>query len=178
MKELEAEVKARASRIRVVLMDVDGVLTDGTLHLGSRGEDGRCFHARDGLGVRLGQQAGLTFGIVSGRESETVRARASELDIAEVHQGIHDKIGCVEAILARLAQPLDATCFIGDDLVDLPVMRRVGLAAAPADATPEAREAAQVVTECAGGRGAVRELVDLLLRVSGEWERVTKRFYQ
>lgn len=178
MKEVSAEVRERAGRIRVVLLDVDGVLTDGRIHMGSRGEDGRSFHSRDGLGVRLGQQAGLTFGIISGRRSEVVTGRAAELDITEVHQGVRDKIACLDGILARLDVADEAVCYMGDDIVDVAVMRRVGLAAAPSDAAPEARDAADYVAASAGGRGAVREVVDVLLRASGKWKEVTKRYLE
>lgn len=178
MTEIGAEVRERAGRIRVVLLDVDGVLTDGCIHMGSRGDDARGFHSRDGLGIRLGQQAGLIFGIVSGRSSEVVTGRASELDITEIHQGVRDKIACLDGILARLEVDDDAVCYIGDDLVDVPVMRRVGLAAAPSDAGPEAREAADYVAASAGGRGAVREVVDVLLRASGKWKEVTERYLE
>jgi len=173
-----ADLEQRAARVRVVLLDVDGVLTDGRIHAGPGGDDGRSFHARDGLGVRLGQQGGLTFGIVSGRRSVAVANRASELDIHEIHQGVVDKIACVDGILERLEVVRDAVCFIGDDLVDIPVMRRVGLAAAPSDAAPEAREAADFVTRSTGGRGAVREVVDLVLKASGKWQQVTKSFLE
>jgi 3-deoxy-D-manno-octulosonate 8-phosphate phosphatase (KDO 8-P phosphatase) len=176
MGDVGPEVIQRARRVRVVLLDADGVLTDGRIHVGADGADARAFYARDGLGVRLGQQGGLTFGIVSGRRSAAVAGRASELHITEVHQGISDKVACVEEILERLELAGDAACYIGDDLVDVPVMRRVGLAAAPSDAAPEAREAADYVAASAGGRGAVREVVDLLLRASGKWEKVTERF--
>jgi 3-deoxy-D-manno-octulosonate 8-phosphate phosphatase (KDO 8-P phosphatase) len=173
-----ADLEQSAARVRLVLLDVDGVLTDGRIHAGPDGDDGRSFHARDGLGVRLGQRGGLTFGIVSGRRSVAVTNRASELDIHEIHQGVMDKIACVDSILERLDVVRDAVCFIGDDLVDIPVMRRVGLAAAPSDAAPEAREAADFVTRSAGGRGAVREVVDLVLKASGKWQEVTKSFLE
>lgn len=178
MKEVSIEVRERAGRIRVVLLDVDGVLTDGRIHMSSRGDEGRSFHSRDGLGVRLGQQAGLTFGIISGRRSEVVTGRATELDITEIHQGVGDKIACLDGILARLDVADEAVCYIGDDIVDVAVMRRVGLAAAPSDAAAEARDAADFVTASAGGRGAVREVVDLLLRASGKWKEVTKRYLE
>lgn len=178
MKGSDDETTRRAGRVRLVLLDVDGVLTDGRIHVGSNGEDGRAFHSRDGLGVRLGQSGGLVFGIISGRRSQAVTNRAAELDIEEVHQGIHDKIACLDAIQARLGVTDDATCFVGDDIIDVPVMRRVGLAAAPADAAPVAREAADVVTAASGGRGAVREVVDLLLQASGKWKEVTDRFLE
>jgi 3-deoxy-D-manno-octulosonate 8-phosphate phosphatase (KDO 8-P phosphatase) len=175
---LSPELRERGARVRLVLLDVDGVLTDGCIHVTSDGGDGRCFHSRDGLGIRLGQQAGLTFGIISGRSSEVVSRRAAELDITEVHQGIGDKVGCLDAVLEQLGVAADAVCFVGDDLVDVPVMRRVGLAAAPSDAAYEAREVADYVAASAGGRGAVREVVELLLRASGKWSGVTQRFLE
>lgn len=178
MMRSRPEWTERAARVHLVLLDVDGVLTDGRIHVGAGGEDGRSFHSRDGVGVRLGQEAGLIFGIVSGRTSGAVSGRAAELDIREVHQGVRDKVACLEAIVARLAVADDAVCFVGDDLVDLPVMRRVGFSAAPSDAAPEVREAADVVTSSGGGRGAVREVVDLILRASGKWHDVTRRFVE
>ncbi len=176
MRQPSPEALKRAAGIRFVLLDVDGVLTDGRIHFGSNGEDGRSFHSRDGLGVRLGQRAGLNFGIVSGRVSPAVSGRAAELDIEEVHQGVQDKVACVEGILSRRGLAASDVCFMGDDLVDVPAMRRAGFAAAPSDAAPEAHGAADYVTAAAGGRGAVRELVDLLLRASGKWKDVTGRF--
>ena len=176
MKDLSAKVMEAAGQVRMVLVDVDGVLTDGCIQIGPNGEESRSFHARDGMGVRLGQQGGLVFGIISGRSCEAVTRRSSELDFTEVHQGIRDKAQCFEGILARSELSEEAVCFVGDDLVDVPIMRRVGFAAAPGDAAPEVRQAAHFVTASAGGRGALREVVDLLLRASGNWERVTNRF--
>ena len=172
------ELLARAGRVRLVLLDVDGVLTDGRLYFGAAGDEGRSFHSRDGVGVKLGQRAGLSFGLISGRRSAAVASRAAELEIHEVHQGVRDKAACLTTILERLAMAPEAVCFVGDDLVDVPVMRRVGLAAAPGDAAPEAREVADYVTQAGGGRGAVREVVDLLLRASGRWQDVTQGFLE
>lgn len=166
----------RAARVRLVLFDVDGVLTDGRILLDSNGVESRSFFVRDGLGIRVGQQAGLRFGIISGRDSRVVAQRAAELGIDEVHQGIHDKLGRLQEIRSRLEFELDQICFVGDDLIDLPVMHRVGFAAAPADAADEARDAAHYVTRCAGGRGAVREIIDLLLRAGGKWDEVISRW--
>jgi 3-deoxy-D-manno-octulosonate 8-phosphate phosphatase (KDO 8-P phosphatase) len=162
----------------VILLDVDGVLTDGRLFLGTGGYDGRAFHTRDGHGIRMGQRGGLLFGLVSGRESPVVAARAEELYITEVHQGVYDKLACVEELLARLGIDAAEACFVGDDLVDLPAMRRVGFAAAPRDAAPEVRRFAHYVTRRPGGGGAVREVVDLVLRASDRWEQATERYYR
>jgi 3-deoxy-D-manno-octulosonate 8-phosphate phosphatase (KDO 8-P phosphatase) len=176
--DVDRETLERARRIRLVLLDVDGVLTDGRLYMDSGGGDARSFHVRDGHGIRLGQRAGLRFGIVSGRESRVVARRAEELSISEVHQKIGDKLACVERVLGRLGLAHDAVCFVGDDMVDIPVMRRVGLAVAPRDAAREALEAAHFVTSAGGGRGAVREVVELLLKAGDRWDAVTRPFLE
>lgn len=150
--------------MRLVLLDADGVLTDGRIYQFSDGTEGRAFHSRDGLGIRLGQSAGLSFGIVSGRASAVVAARARELGIEEVHQGVLEKAECVNGVIDRLGLRPEAVCYVGDDVVDVPVLRRVGLAVAPVDAGAEAIAAAHWVTSKGGGAGAVREVVDLLLR--------------
>lgn len=173
---LGSEVLDRARRVRLILLDVDGVLTDGGIHMGPDGYDGRSFHSRDGQGIRMGQRGGLVFGIVSGRASRVVTARAAELDITEVHQQIDDKLACLRDICSRLDVAPEAVCYVGDDLVDVPVMRRVGFAAAPADAAPEARQAAHYVTRLEGGRGAVREVIDVALQASGKWQQVTAHY--
>lgn len=176
MSEPSRDVLARAERIRFVLLDVDGVLTDGRLFLFSDGTEGRAFHARDGHGVRMGQRGGLLFGLLSGRESRVVTDRAAELYINEVHQGVLDKAARYREILQRLGLADDEVCFVGDDVVDIPVLRQVGLAVAPLDAVPEALEAAHWVSTRKGGDGVVREVVDLVLRARGKWSAVTERY--
>lgn len=176
MMEPSRDVLERASRVQMVLLDVDGVLTDGLLHLGADGFDGRSFHVRDGHGIRMGQRAGLLFGLLSGRESRVVAERAAELYITEVHQGVYDKGERYREIAERLKLADTAVCYVGDDIVDLPVLRQVGLAVAPADGAVEAREAAHYVTNCSGGRGAVREVVDLVLRATDKMSKVTERY--
>jgi 3-deoxy-D-manno-octulosonate 8-phosphate phosphatase (KDO 8-P phosphatase) len=176
MGEPSQEARERASRVTLLLLDVDGVMTDGRLYLSPGGHESRAFHVRDGQGVRLGQRGGLIFGIVSGREARVVSERAAELYITEVHQGIRDKVECVEAMLSRLDLPLERVAFVGDDLADVAVMKKVGFAAAPSDAIPEARDVAHFVTDRPGGDGAVREVVDLVLRASGKWDQVVERF--
>lgn len=163
------ELRTRAAAVRLVLLDVDGVLTDGRLYMAAGGFDARTFHTRDGIGVRLGQRAGLEFGIVSGRRAEVVETRAAELDLTEVHQGVRDKRARVATILERAGLDRREACFVGDDVVDLPAMRLVGLSVAPADAAPEVRDAADLVTTAAGGAGVVREVVELLLRSRDRW---------
>ncbi len=176
VKRPSAEIVRRASRIRLLLLDSDGVLTDGRITMTSAGEEIRSFDVRDGHGIRMGQQAGLLFGVISGRDSRVLAERAAELQIDEVHQGVWDKLGCVREILGRRKLGRQAACFVGDDLIDVPAMRHCGLAVAPADALPEVRRASHYVTQQPGGRGAVREVIDLLLRASGSWDQVTARY--
>ena len=153
----------RARRIRLLALDVDGVLTDGRLYLSPEGEELKVFHVRDGSGLVAVQRAGITVAIVSGRDSAAVSRRAAELGIRHVRQGVADKGGELDRLLADLAiEPAETAC-VGDDTPDLPMLRRAGLAIAVADAHPALAEAAHWTTASPGGRGAVREVCDLLL---------------
>ena len=175
-REVPDEVRERAKRITLVLMDADGVMTDGRIITVDDGRDARAYHARDGLAVRLGQAAGLAFGVVSGRRSEAVALRARELDYVEIHQGIGDKGACVEEIAKRRGVPPEAVCFIGDDIVDVPAFRRCGLSIAPSDSDPEVFPRVHWVGACEGGRGIVREAVGLILRARGAWDRAAAAY--
>ncbi len=157
--------------MRVVLFDFDGVLTDGRIVVGPAGLDVRSFDVKDGFGIQLARAAGLGLAIVSGRTSAVAVDRARDLGIGEVHQGVTDKAARLGEIAERLGASIDETCFMGDDLIDLPAMRRAGFSAAPADAVPEVRRLVHYVTERRGGRGAVRELLELVLSASGRLER-------
>jgi 3-deoxy-D-manno-octulosonate 8-phosphate phosphatase (KDO 8-P phosphatase) len=159
----------KASRIRLLVLDVDGVLTDGVLVYGASGEEIKRFHVRDGLAIQQARRAGVEVAIVSGRASAAVTRRMSELGVVEVHQGVGDKESLLRGLLARLAVGTAETAVMGDDLPDLPLMRIAGLAMAPADAVPEVRQAASWVSRSAGGHGAVREAVEMLLRSRKAW---------
>lgn len=159
--------------ISLLLTDVDGVLTDGSITFDSDGAETKTFHVRDGLGVRLWQRAGGTLGIVTGRASVVVEQRARELDIEIVRQSVKEKLPVVEEIAESLGVPLDQVAYLGDDLPDLPAIRAVGFGAAVADAAPEVLEAADYVTTQPGGRGALREVIEKLLKDSGRWETAT-----
>jgi 3-deoxy-D-manno-octulosonate 8-phosphate phosphatase (KDO 8-P phosphatase) len=178
LEELSTANRNRAGKVRLILLDSDGVLTDGRITMSSDGGEVRAFHVQDGFGIRLGLQAGLDFGILSGRASPVLERRAAELGIEELHQGILDKAGRFEEILRRLDIPAEAVCFVGDDLIDLPVMRRCGFAVATADAQPDVRSHAHYVTERRGGEGAVREVVDIVLHASGKWEEATQPYFK
>ncbi len=158
-----AEVLERARRIRLLVLDVDGVLTDGRLHITARGEDVKVFHVRDGSGIVALRRAGVIVAIISGRDSAAVTHRAAELGIAHVQQGVQDKGAALERLLRETGVTDAALACIGDDTPDVPMLERAMLAVAVADAHPTARAAAHWVTPSPGGHGAVREACDLLL---------------
>ena len=162
----------------MILLDVDGVLTDGKIYLGNNDEEYRSFFVRDGLAIRMGQAAGLAFGILSGRNSTLVERRARELDIEHVHQGVLDKGGQLDRIATETSLKADQICFVGDDLIDVPALRRAGLAACPADGCEETRQFAHYICNNKGGHGAVREVVTLVLRASGRWDMAMQRFLE
>ena len=170
------EIERRARRVRLLLMDCDGVLTDGRITLVGDAEEQKSFHTRDGHGIVMLQRAGLRTGIISGRTSAAVVRRAADLRIEFVRQGSLDKVEQFDEVLAAAGVAADETAFVGDDVVDIPLMRRSGLAVAVADATPETRSAAHYITHLAGGFGAVREVCELILKAQGRWEELMKRY--
>lgn len=160
----------RSKPIRLILSDVDGVLTDGSIIWDNQGIESKVFHVRDGLGIKLWQKAGFSFGLLTSRNSQIVKLRAVELGIEIVRQGFSEKLPAAREILKAAKISPDEVCYIGDDLPDLAVMYEVGLPVAVADAAAEVRQAAAWVTTSPGGRGAVRELVERLLKGKGRWE--------
>jgi len=159
-------------RVRLFVMDVDGTLTDGTITYTAEGIELKSFHARDGAGIKLLSRAGIEPAIVSGRASPAVRRRAAELGIARVMEGVKEKLPAVDALRRELGLPWEAVAFVGDDLTDVPPMRVAGFSAAPADAAIEVRRVATHVCLLPGGRGAVREAIETLLRRLGVWDRL------
>ncbi len=150
--------------ISLLVLDVDGVLTDGRLYYGARGETLKVFHVRDGHGIVLARRAGIEVAVISGRRSAMVRTRCRELGVRHVHQGVSDKLAVLRRLLHRLRLPAQACACVGDDLPDLALMAHVGLSFAVADAHAQVRRAADLVTRAPGGAGAVREVCDRLLR--------------
>lgn len=176
MKPETSEIDARASRIKLLLMDCDGVLTDGRLWLTADGDEQKTFHARDGQGISLFHQAGLKTGIISGRTSSAVERRARELKMSYVRQYAKDKVKALDEILGEAGVSANECAYVGDDVADIPVMQRVGLAVAVADAAEETKQAAHYVTKLAGGHGGVREVTDLILKAQGKWDEAMSRF--
>ena len=163
-------------RIELILSDVDGVLTDGGIWYDNQGVELKAFHIRDGLGIKLWQRAGFKFGLLTARTSHIVKLRAQELGIDVVRQGFENKLPAAMDILRELHLEPEQACYIGDDLTDLPVIRHVGLGVAVADAVSEVRSAATYITKATGGRGAVRELVELVLKGKSRWEDAIQRY--
>ncbi len=172
----ESEWARRATELEWVLADVDGVLTDGGLYYDRRGHAMLRFDVRDGQGLKLAQQGGLKVGLLSGRSPAALERRASELGLDALLTGIHDKGAAFEAFLAQHGTVPRRVAFIGDDLPDLVVLGRCGLAFAPADAVPEVRTIVHQVTASRGGHGAVREMVEAILRARGAWDQVFRAY--
>jgi 3-deoxy-D-manno-octulosonate 8-phosphate phosphatase (KDO 8-P phosphatase) len=163
-------------RVELILSDVDGVLTDGGIWYDNQGVEIKGFHIRDGLGIKLWQRAGFKFGLLTARTSHIVKLRAGELGIDIVRQGFEDKLPVMHDLLAELRLTPEQACYIDDDLTDLPAIRLVGVGVAVADAAPEVRAAANHVTRQPGGRGALRELVETVLKAKGRWEDVIQPY--
>lgn len=166
----------RARQVQLLLLDVDGVLTDGAIVYVSGGGEAKSFNTQDGLGIRLLQDSGVAVGIITARSSEAVERRARDLQLAHVLQGQQDKLTAYESILKATGLRPPQTAYMGDDLMDLPLLNRVGFAAAPANAVAEIRQRVHYTTERAGGRGAVREVCDLILEAQGNLARMQARF--
>ena len=166
----------RAARVKLMIFDVDGVLTDGSLHYGAEGEAFKTFNVHDGLGIKLLQEAGIATAIISARRSPQVTARAKDLGIGHVHQGGHDKLTPFNALLAQLGLTADQVGFIGDDVVDLPILSRVGFAMGVPNGRQEVLARAHYVTQHHGGRGAVREVCEFVLRAQGLYDKIMAQF--
>lgn len=165
-----ASLVEACSRITWLLSDVDGVLTDGLITFDDQGCESKTFHIRDGMGVRLWREAGHRFGIITSRRSILVERRAAEMNADFLRQGADNKLKTIEQMSAELDVDRKAVCYVGDDLLDLRAMRAVGLGVAVADAAEEVRAAADYVTSVPGGRGAIREVVEWILRNTGRWD--------
>jgi 3-deoxy-D-manno-octulosonate 8-phosphate phosphatase (KDO 8-P phosphatase) len=171
-----SDLKWRAQRIRLLLMDCDGVLTDGRIVLLPEGEDIKFFHSQDGQGVKLAGQAGLRTGVITTRASRVLERRVKEMKTPHLYQNAENKVEAYDAILKQEGLSDDEVAFIGDDLPDLPVMQRVGLAIAVANAVSEVKAQAHLVTTKEGGRGGVREAVEFILKAQGKWDEIVAQF--
>jgi 3-deoxy-D-manno-octulosonate 8-phosphate phosphatase (KDO 8-P phosphatase) len=170
-------MEERLKKIKLLILDVDGVMTDGRIIFDSNGVESKFFNVKDGHGIKMLQRAGIEVAIISGRESKVVANRAAELGIERVFQKATDKLAPYIRILADAGLSDDQVAFIGDDLIDIPVLKRAGFAAAPVDAIDEVLPFVHFVTKNPGGFGAVREVSDMLLKAQGMWEGLTARYF-
>lgn len=168
MRKTTTTIQSKAKKIKLLLLDVDGVLTDGRIVLDNQGNELKAFHVRDGHGIKMAQQAGILVGIITGRKSEVVNIRARELGITEVYQGMHEKILVYDTILNKYGLLDDNVAYMGDDVVDVGIFKRTGFAVTVADADPSVKPYVDMVTKTAGGRGAVREFINLILKHQGK----------
>lgn len=174
--DVHPDVLQRAEHIRLLVLDVDGVLTDGRIIYTDAGDEIKCFHVRDGHGLRLLEEAGITVALITGRHSRAVAHRAQNLGLVHVHQGVRDKLAVLASLQKNLGLSPLQTAVVGDDLVDLAMMQKAGLALAVADAAADVKDRAHWITSLGGGRGAVREICELLLKAQGKWEGSLNRY--
>ena len=170
------EYSSKASRIKLLALDIDGVLTDGSLHYGSKGEIVKVFNSHDGFGVKLAKLSGIEVAIITSRTSDMVAARAADLGISHVYQGVPDKRALLASLLEKLGYGWPGVAFMGDDLVDLPAMIRCGMAIAPANAHAQVKTRAHYVTQAKGGEGAVREAIEYILTAQGKLEAIINSY--
>ncbi|MDI6801143.1 MAG: 3-deoxy-manno-octulosonate-8-phosphatase KdsC [Thermodesulfovibrionales bacterium] len=172
MKKTKKQIAEIAKNIKLLVLDVDGVLTDGSIILDNEGNEVKAFHVRDGHGIKMLAKAGIEVAIITGRHSKVVERRAHELGITEVYQRCHIKSVAYEHLMEKLGISDREVAYIGDDIVDIPIFKRVGLSAAVADATEETKAEAMLVTKNRGGRGAAREVCELILKSNGKWKEI------
>ena len=171
------DIRDRAKRVKLLLLDVDGVLTDGRIILGNYGDEIKNFNVNDGFGIILLRRTGIKCAIITARLSKIVKIRAKQLSIDKVYQN-HYKIRSLNNILKKFKVKLEEVCFIGDDLIDIPILKRVGMAVAVPNGTKEVKDVAHHITQNNGGYGAVREICELILKAQGKWEEATKRYFE
>jgi len=170
------DINEKAARIRLLIFDVDGVLTDGSLFLGDDGQEYKAFNSRDGHGIKMLLKYGVEVAIITGRTSQVVEHRMANLGITHIYQGKRDKLPAYEELRAKLGISPEETAYVGDDVVDLPVMRRVGLAIAVQDAHPLVRQHSHWQTASAGGRGAARDVCEMLMAAKGVLQDEMSRY--
>jgi 3-deoxy-D-manno-octulosonate 8-phosphate phosphatase (KDO 8-P phosphatase) len=173
---MSRSIKNKLKKIKLLLLDVDGVLTDGSIIYDDNNVETKKFNVKDGLGLRLLMDSGVKVGIVTGRVSSSLKHRCNNLGIKTLFEGIHDKAEALEKIMHQTGVDAEGIAFVGDDLPDIAIMNRVGFSVAVADAHENVREKADMVTSAKGGRGAVREICEAILKAGGKWEVILSRY--
>ena len=165
-------IEERAKKIKLLILDVDGVLTDGRIIYDNFGDEIKCFNVYDGFGMTLLHRAGIKSVIITAKKTRVVKRRAKDMHVAKVYSN-YEKLKVYEKVIKRFRVKDEETCFIGDDLIDLPVLKRVGLSAAPPEAMEEVKNICHYITKKSGGKGAVREVIEIILKAQGLWDKVT-----
>ena len=176
--DVNQEVIERAKKIKLIILDVDGVLTDGRVIFSSSGEELKCFNAQDGCAMVLARRAGIKIAFITGRSSAILERRAREHNVTEVFQNVFNKLEVFNRLLGKYQLQPDEVAFLGDDLVDIAVMKKSGLAVAVVNAVPEVKDVSHYITKREGGKGAIREIADLIIKSQGKWQEVTKPYYE
>jgi 3-deoxy-D-manno-octulosonate 8-phosphate phosphatase (KDO 8-P phosphatase) len=174
VKRISASVRKKARKIKLLLLDVDGVLTDGRIIVDDRGVETKQFHVRDGQGINLLMRSGIAVGLITGRSSRVVGHRAKDLGIRIVHQGVQDKLVAYSGIKTKARLSDEQIAYVGDDIIDLPILRQAGLAVAVRDGWPGLAAFVDLITEASGGNGAVREVAELLLKAQRKWSNLVR----
>lgn len=170
------KIDQRMQPIQLILSDVDGVMTDGAITYNNQGIESKSFHVRDGVGIKLWHRAGHHFGVLTARTSHIVKIRTAEIGIDIVRQGVENKLPAAIQIAEKLGISLAETCYIGDDMADLQLLNSVRLAASVADGAEDVRAAAHVITKAAGGKGAIRELIEMILKSQKRWDEMAENY--
>lgn len=173
---INPQIEEKIKSLKLLILDVDGVLTDGRLFFDQDGREYKCFHARDGHGIKLLRRSGVELAVISGRQSDAVAVRMRSLGVDYVYQGQENKIAAFDELLEKLAVTADETAYVGDDLLDLPIMQRVGFAVAVSDANVAIKPYADWCTQVPGGLGAVREVCDLIMQTQGNFEGILQGY--
>lgn len=172
-----AEIEERIKKIKILILDVDGVLTDGHITYGDYGDELKYYDVLDGFGIQMLRKAGIPTVIITAKRSKVNNRRARDLKVAHIYQNVEDKLVVFTSVLKKLNSMSEEVCCMGDDLMDLPIMSRAGFAVAVQNAVPEVKQVAHYVTSKSGGRGAVREITDKILKLQGKWALVTEKYY-
>jgi 3-deoxy-D-manno-octulosonate 8-phosphate phosphatase (KDO 8-P phosphatase) len=175
---IPSEISERAKKIKLLILDIDGVMTDGRIVYGIYGEELKFFDVQDGFGITLLHRAAIKSVIITAKRSRIVKTRAKDLKIIKAYQGFPDKLTVFNKMLKTFKVTPDEICFIGDDLIDIPILKRVGFAVAVPNAVEEVKGVAHYITSKVGGRGAVREICDLILKSQGKWDLATSQYFK
>jgi len=176
MEAMNPKMKEIIGRIKLLILDVDGVMTDGRIVINDLGQESKFFNVKDGHGLKMLMRSGIDVVLLTGRQSAVVEHRAKDLGITEIHQRVWNKLEVYEEIIRRRGLSDDEVAFIGDDIVDIPVLRRVGFSVSVADGTEETRKSVQYVSSRRGGDGVVREVCDLILKAQGHWAEIAHKY--